>query len=244
MSNHVTVSKVENDNIILAALDSFCALVSNFVCAHLRLEVIGCNLWRSNKNSVLVLIGLFNTAVEEECYMSILLCLGNSQLCKTLVGDVLAECIVKALWLECNLYVRHCSVVLGHANVCKREEAFLSLKAAEIRVNKCTCDFSCSVRSEVVENHAVAGTDWCCSVDNCRNNKLVGYALSIGNSYCLYRVCALNAFAVNHCGVSLYNSLPAVISVHCVVSAHYCSNLSNADFLHFFNAGCYIVLAA
>ena len=79
MSDHIRVCKVDDYNIVLTALYSTYKLVTNLISTHLRLEVIGCHILRRiYKDSVLTLIRLFLTAVEEESNMCVLFSLCKS----------------------------------------------------------------------------------------------------------------------------------------------------------------------
>ena len=80
MANHIRVCKVDDDHIILAGTDCFIQLRTHFGSAHLRLQVIGCNRGGLHEDTILILVGLLDTAVEEEGYMRVLLCLGKSKL--------------------------------------------------------------------------------------------------------------------------------------------------------------------
>ena len=162
--------------------------------------------------------------------MSILFCFCNSELCQALVGYILAECVLEDLWLECNFNIRHCCIILSHANKVYGEETVLSLKALKIRVNKCSCNLSCSVRTEVEEDDAVVRLNLSTALNNTRNNKFVCYAVIVRVFNCTNRAVCLVALAIYHSGICLFNSVPVVISVHCVVSALNCGNLAYADF--------------
>ena len=53
-----------DDSVISAGFDALYALVTNFVCAHFGLQVIGGNLGGSNQHAVFTGILQFNAAVE------------------------------------------------------------------------------------------------------------------------------------------------------------------------------------
>ncbi len=52
------------------------------------------------------------------------------------------------------------------------------------------------------------------------------------------------ALAIYHGGISLFHTLPAVIAIHGIVTAHYSGDLANADFLKLFLKLLHIGLAA
>ena len=79
MSDHIRVCKIDYYNIIFTALYSTYKLVTNLISTHLRLKVISCHILRRiYKDSVLTLIRLFLTAVEEESNMCVLFSLCKS----------------------------------------------------------------------------------------------------------------------------------------------------------------------
>ena len=133
------------------------------------------------------------------------------------------------------MYVGHCSVVLSHADIVEREEALFALKALKVRIDKGSGDFTRSVGAEVVEDNAVVWFNSRAAVNDDRDNKLIGNAVCVAVPDRLNGAGSLNAFAVNQSRVCLFNTLPAVISVHSVVSAHYSGNLAYADFFAFGN---------
>ena len=242
MTYHVTVCKVKDYNIIFAAFYSLNNILCNIIGTHFGLKIICSNLRWRNKASVLSLTFLFNTAVEEECYMGILFCFSDSELCKTLWSYVLTEHICKLLWLECNLYVGHCCIILCHTNIIEREETISSFKSAETFVNECTGDLSCSVRAEIIEYYRIAALNCCTLNANCRNNKFICYTLVIGICDSLYSISSFFALAVNKCRISLFNSVPVIISVHSIITAWNSCNFSETYLLKLIAAFDYIIL--
>ena len=94
MTHHVAVGIVQDDDIVLAALDALHALVADLIGAHLGLEVIGGHLGRGHEAAILTGEGLLHTAIEEEGHMGVLFRLGDAQLGQAAVGNILAEDIV------------------------------------------------------------------------------------------------------------------------------------------------------
>ena len=181
--------------------------------------------------------------------MCIFLCFSNSELSHIILSKVLAECIVQALRLECNKYIRHCCIILCHTNIGKLHT--LSFKACESIINKGSCDFSCSVRTEVEKYNAVLSTDsafifkaygWL--------NELIGYVFTIGiNLFIAFlnsldRVKCLDTLTKYKCIISLFHSVPVIISVHRIVSANNSSYLTYTDFIQLFNCFCNKILTA
>ena len=95
VADHIAVCEVQDDHIVLAALDALDALVSDLGGAHLRLEIVGGHLRAGDDTAVLALVGSLNTAVEEEGDMSVLLGLGDAQLGLAVLGQVLAQDVLQ-----------------------------------------------------------------------------------------------------------------------------------------------------
>ena len=117
------------------------------------------------------------------------------------------------------------------------EEALLPCKALEFWVNKTSGDLSCTVRTEVEENHAVLFFDQAILIQNGRQHKFVGYFLCIGIFDCLNRFGSGFTLAINHSSICLFDTIPSVITIHCIVTAGNGCNLTNANFLHLFASG-------
>src|SRR5574344_369769 len=100
MSYHIAIGEVDNDEIIFILLDSSDQLVFHFISTHLRLQVVSGNLWRRHKNTVLTLIRLFTTAIEEERYVCVLLGLSRMKLFFALFAQELAQRILYIIFRE------------------------------------------------------------------------------------------------------------------------------------------------
>ena len=100
MANHVAVGVVDYDEVIFLCADGVNQLVLDLVCAHLWLQVVGGNLGRWHEDAVLAFIRCLATAVEEECHVGILLCLGYMKLVLAVVCKILAEGVLYILFVE------------------------------------------------------------------------------------------------------------------------------------------------
>ncbi len=80
MPYHVRVGKVNDNHIVLSGLNSLYQIVTHLISAHLRFQVVGRNLRRLYKDTVLSLIRFLHAAVKEECNVGILLRLCNTRL--------------------------------------------------------------------------------------------------------------------------------------------------------------------
>ena len=231
MTYHIAVCEVEHYHIVLAALNRGNELVGNLISAHLGLQIVCSYRGRFNENSVLAVVLLLNAAVEEEGYVSVLLGLGNSELLHTERADVFAHCVNQGLRLKRDLNIRHCSVVLRHTYIVQGEHTVSSLEAVKVGVNKSSGDFTRSVGAEVVENNAVVSLERLAALDNGRNYELIGNAVLVALFNRANGTFSLYALAVNDSGIRLFYALPAVISVHRVVTSHNGSDFAHADFV-------------
>ena len=118
MSYHVWVCKIDDNHIILTGTDGCIQLLRYFRCTHLWLQIVSCNSWRLYKYSVLILVWLFNTTVEEECNMCIFLCLSGTKLLQTICSKILSKCILDLLLLESDDLVRDRLIVILEAYIC------------------------------------------------------------------------------------------------------------------------------
>src|SRR5699024_8048210 len=107
------------------------------------------------EDTVLARIRLFHAAVEEECYMSILLCLSDASLLQAMRCEELAECICDLFFYECNQFVRDRHIVLCEAHICCLH-SLSPVKSCEVIVAVCSRDLSCTVRTEVKEDNGIA----------------------------------------------------------------------------------------
>ena len=224
---HIAVCEVEDNNVVLAGQDALYALLGNGRLAHLRLEIIGCNLRGRDQSAILARILLLNAAVEEERNVCVLLGLGNAELGHTQIGDIFAERVLQALRLEGDLHARNSSIVLRHADVV--DLRLYALKAGEFRINECTGDLTRTVGAEVCEDDRVVVLDGRALGNDNRNNELVGYAVCVGLLHSL--VCGSSVLAFAECDsvVRLLYAIPAVITIHCVVTAGYGCDAADLD---------------
>ena len=170
MTYHVRVSEVDDDDIVIVRCDSCVELLGYFGSAHLRLKVVCSNLGGVNKCTILVLVGLLDTAVEEESNVSVLLCLSETKLLQTVSCKILTECVCDLFLLECDELVGDRLIVILEAYVCKGHEAVSSLKeldalgiccialsCCDIGISKAEslCYLTCTVGTEVEEDNGV-----------------------------------------------------------------------------------------
>ncbi len=157
MTYHIRVGKVDDDHIILFRLDCCNQLLTYFLCTHLRLQIISSNLWRFHKNTILTYIRLLYAAVEEECYVCILLCLGDTCLFLAVRCKELTKCILDLFFLQMqpvlfgivtSYSVKHTYVVLilsplsNPSNASSQNVLVISLARSGRKLKKITESFS------------------------------------------------------------------------------------------------------
>ena len=175
--------------------------------------------------------------------MSVFFGFRDPELLHAKLGDIFAEGVGQRFRLKGHLDIGHGRVVLGHAHIGQGEEAFLPLKALESRIHKGAGDFPGPVRTEVEEYHRIPGADLSAAGTHGRHHEFVGNLLGVAVGHRLHRALCLDALAVNHGGIGLFHTVPAVVAVHGVVAAHYRSDFAHADFLQLIGAFLHIILA-
>ena len=236
MANHIRVRKVDDDHIIFVRFDCLYKLLANLRCTHLRLHIVGRNLRGFYKDSVLSFVWLLNTTVEEECNMCIFLCLGDTCLCHIVSCKVLTEGIVKKNLVECYQLILDGIIILCEAYECGIQ-SLCSLKALKIVITESSCDLSCTVRTEVEEYNGILIRNSCnrfaVLLDNSRKHKFICLVIIIGSLNCCCSICSLYAFALCKSFICKLNTIPAVITIHCIITSGDHTDLTNADLFHF-----------
>ena len=249
VADHVRVGEVDDNDIIFAAADGRVQFLADFGRAHFRLEVIGRYRGRRNQDPVLILVGIFNTAVEEEGYMGIFLGLCQTQLLEAVGCQILTEGIVDGDLLESNIFVGDGLIIILEADIGQRHIAVGSCQVLDalgvrsfaglfgdifIREAECLGDLSGTVRTEVEENDGVIGfydgQGLAFFIGNdSGQNELVRHALVIGVLHSLDAVGRLVAYAQYQGVICLLDTVPVVIPVHRIVTAVEGSHLAYAD---------------
>ena len=235
MAYHIRVREVDDNHIVLIRLNGLYQLVADSRSAHFGLQVISCYLRRLHKNAILALVRLLNATVEEEGYMCVLLCLGDTNLCHIMSCQILAKGIVKLYLVESYQLVRNGCVIFGKAYI-GQIQALLTGEAVELITAERSGNLSCAIRPEVEEDHRVAILNdshrLAVLLYHCRKNKLIVHTLCVGSCDSTDAVSRLVALSLCQGVVSLFYPIPAVVAVHGVVTSHNGSHFSDADLLH------------
>ena len=167
--------------------------------------------------------------------MCIFLCLGDTGLGLSMSCQILTEGIVKFYFLKCNDGIRDGCIILSETYV-GQIQLLLSCKSIKLICTECSGDLSCTVRTEVEKDHGIFILNGCYRLaifhDNARFYELIMYFFFVRVCHCTYRTLSRNTFAFGQRLVSQLYAIPAVITVHCIITAHNGSNLTNADLFH------------
>ena len=229
VAHHVAVGEVEDDHVVIAALDALDGLLGDLGGAHLGLEVIGGHLGGGDQAAILSGEDLLRPAVEEEGHVGVLLRLGDAQLGVALPGDILAKNVHQLPVGEGDEHVGHGGVVLGGAHIGDGEVALLPLHVGEGGIHKAAGDLPGPVRAEVDEDDGVALLYLPVLGAHDGLHKLVGDAGVIGLLHAVHRVGVLDALAPGHGVIGPLHPIPALVPIHGVVTAHDGGDLSHAD---------------
>ena len=142
---------------------------------------------------------------------------------------------MKKNFVECYQFVLDRIIILCEAYECSIQSLH-SLKAFEIIIAESSCDLSCTVRTEVEEYNGILIRNGCnrfaVFLDHCRKYELIGLAIIIGSLNCCRSICSLYSFALCKSFVCKLYTIPAVITVHCIVTSGNHTDLTNADLFH------------
>lgn len=97
---HVTVGKVDDDEVVFVGLDGVDKLVLDLDSAHLGLQIVCSDLGRRHECAVLAGEGSLAAAVEEECDVGILLGFGDMELLLVHRREVFGEGVADVFLVE------------------------------------------------------------------------------------------------------------------------------------------------
>ena len=220
VTNHITVSKVNYDEVVLSLVDSSNQLILNLEGAHLRLQVVGSNLRRRNQDTILTLVWSLTTTIEEECYVSILLSLSSVQLLLALLAQILTQSVLNVLLREQDVYTLEVCIVWSHAVVLQARDSLHAL-LWHILLSQCDGHLLSTVVTEVDEDNNITlfyATVNCCIVDWL--DELIGNALVIALLHSSNHISALLTSTVYNQVVTLFYALPTLIAVHSVETTY------------------------
>ena len=115
MANHVRWSKVIHHELEFILADTLGHLLANTLSAHLRIKVVGSDLGRRNHVAHFTGKLLFDSTVEEERDVRVLLCLGDVALLNILLAEPFSKNVAHVLGWEGNRE-GVVGLVLGHGS--------------------------------------------------------------------------------------------------------------------------------
>ncbi len=235
MSHHIAVRKIEDHNVVFLQFDQLHRLCAYLRRAHFRLEVIRCDLRRRDEHSVLSLVRLFYAAVEEEGHMRILLCFRDAELLFALFRKIFPQRIPEHLRLIGHMHVLERLIVLCHTY--EKGGEIGVRKAVEIRLCDAARQFARTVRAEIKKDDRIVCLKLCDRFAVFRDDyglyELVVLLFVVGGLHCLGCVRRVHALSFYDRVIGKLHTLPAVIPVHCIVTAHDRRDPAHTDLFDF-----------
>ncbi len=223
MTDHVRIGEVQDDDVVLVLIKPLHELIGHEVGAHLRLLVVGCYLFRGrDQGAILTGERLFPAAVEEEGDVGVFLGLGDAQLGQPCIADHLREDVDQFLGPEGDGKIEGL-VVAGHADIGGKPRPDIAGEAAESRIGKGAGYLAGAVGAEVEEDEAVAVLHPAHRDapvhDHAGQNELVGHPIGVALPDGGLGAREGGPLAGDHGAVCLLDAVPAVVTVHGVVTA-------------------------
>ena len=228
MTHHVTIGKVHHNEIILVGADGLHQTVAYKVGAHLGLQVVCGHLGRRHQDTVLALERKLAPAVQEECHVCVFLSLGYMELLQTLGRDILAKGIVHVLLVKQDVHSRERSVIRGQAVVLQAGNGVHPL-SIHVLLGEDYGQLLGTVITEVEEDNGIALLYTAViRLVHDRLHELVGHALGVGFLHSLDHVGGFASLTAHKLVVRYLDTLPALVTVHCIVAAYYGGHLVTA----------------
>ena len=230
MAYHIAVRIIHYDEIELLGIDSLNQFILYFVSAHLRFQVIRSNLRRRNKNTFFRIVRSFATAVEEECYVSILLRFGDMELSFTVGSQIFTQCILHVFLIEKDMYTLERSIVRSHTVVLQAGNSVHAL-FRHILLSQDDSQFLGTVVTIVEEDNHVTFLDStvAAGIYN-RLDEFIGYTFIVRLLHGLNHIRRNLSLTVYKQVVSHFHTFPTLVTVHGVETAYDGSNLTGRLF--------------
>lgn len=112
---------------------------------------------------------------------------------------------------------------------------FTAVEIAEIFVGKRVRNLDGAVRSEIIENYRIAVMNFrnrfaVFFCDDGRNDEFIMNAVRIRIVHYIHCALVRRAFAVSHCAVRFFHTVPAFVAVHGVVASGNAGDFADTDF--------------
>ena len=138
------------------------------------------------------------------------------------------------------MFFRECNreskvfIIACHCYITNIFKNFLSVESVKIFKHKSFRDFSCSVRSVIEKDYSIIIVNSAFfTSDNSRENKFIIVASCIRSFYTITCICSVFTLTEKKCVITFFNSIPAIISVHYIISADNCCNRRKIIFFKF-----------
>ena len=165
--------------------------------------------------------------------MSIFFCFCCSKLVNAVSFQNITENIYKMFFRKCYRESK-VFIIACHCYITNIFKNFLSVESVKIFKHKSFGNFSCSVRSVVEENNRIVIVNSAFfTPDNSRKNEFIIVASCIRCFYTFTCGCSMFTLTKKKCVITFFNSIPAVISVHYIISADNCCNRRKIIFFKF-----------
>ena len=148
----------------------------------------------------------------------------------------LTESILDRLFLECDKFVRDRLIVVDEADICG-VDSLLSRESCKLVIAERAGHLSCTVRAEVEEDHGIVVPDGSDGISilachNSRNDELICLSVIVGCLDQFRRGCSLITLARCQCLIRKLHTVPAVITVHRIVTSHNRCHLADTELFH------------
>ena len=178
--------------------------------------------------------------------MRILFCFRDSCLCHMICCQEFAKGIGDLSLHKCHGFVRNRNIIFCETYI-RCLNSLSAVESGKFIIAECSGDLSCTVRTEVKENHRIAVLDCCgrCAIfqNNRRHNELICLILIIGLLNGLHRILCRKSFSFNQCIIGFLYTVPSVIAVHRIVTSHHRSDFTDTDLSHFIHQFLYVVFS-
>ena len=167
--------------------------------------------------------------------MCVFFCFCNSCLCLAVCRKELSKCIVQLHFFKRDLFVWNRHVIFGKAYIFHLFSGS-AVKSVKVIAAEYPGNLPRPVRPKVEKDNGILIFYNCCRCtvffNYGRHYKFIRLIIVIRSLHCCHRVLRFYSFSLCQCKICLFDSVPAVVAVHGIISARNRGNLSNADFCH------------
>ena len=167
--------------------------------------------------------------------MRILLCLCDTCLFHAMGSQEFTECIADGYLMESHIFVRDSRVILCEAYI-GQIQSLLSCETCKLLITEGSRDLTRPVRTEIKEDDRIFVPDdpyrLAVFYNGCRLYKFVSLLCRIGVLDSAYRALCLLALSLSHNIVGSLHTIPAVVTVHSIVTSHNGCHLANTQLFH------------